>query len=205
MVPGDENTGVREPADTGLGDGEANDIDARHAIGDSVPHDDDPPLADDELPAQQLADLHAEISTLRDEILRARAEADNVRKRAVRDVEAAHKYALERFIAELLPVRDSLDSGESVAGNADAASLQEGITLTLKLLTDAMDKAGVRAIDPLGEKFDPEFHQAMTMQEDPDATPGTVLRVMQKGYLLNDRLVRPAMVIVARASAPPDA
>lgn len=144
------------------------------------------------------ADWREQLTALRDEVLRARAEADNVRKRAVRDVEAAHKYGLERLVAELLPVRDSLDAGLLTAATADSATLRDGITLTRNMLVAALAKFEVIELDPLGEKFNPEQHQAMTMQDDPVAEPGTILRVMQKGYLLHDRLVRPAMVVVAR-------
>lgn len=144
------------------------------------------------------ADWREQLTALRDEVLRARAEADNVRKRAVRDVEAAHKYGLERLVAELLPVRDSLDAGLLTAATADSATLRDGITLTRNMLVAALAKFEVIELDPFGEKFNPEQHQAMTMQDDPVAEPGTILRVMQKGYLLHDRLVRPAMVVVAR-------
>lgn len=152
-------------------------------------------------PAAEVERLEAELTELRNDVLRARAEADNTRKRAERDVEAAHKYGLERFVGELLPVKDSMDMGLSAAGTAtDVATLREGMELTLKMLEDMFAKLGVRVVDPLGEPFDPEFHQAMTMEDSAEAAPGTVLRVMQKGYLLNDRLVRPALVVVARAA-----
>jgi molecular chaperone GrpE len=144
--------------------------------------------------AGRMAEAH------RNELLRARAELDNVRKRAARDVENAHRYSLERFVNEILPVKDSLELGMAAATqSADIASLREGVELTLKLFVAALSKCGVQAVEPVGEKFNPEFHQAMTMRESGEAEPGTVLTVVQKGYLLNDRLVRPALVIVAQA------
>ena len=135
-----------------------------------------------------------------DRALRAQAELENVRRRMARDVENAHKFALERFVSELLPVKDSLELGLTATAEegAGATSIAEGLELTLRMLEQAMEKFGVRVVDPAGESFDPEFHQAMTMQESDTAESGTVLTVVQKGYLLNQRLVRPAMVIVAK-------
>ena len=136
----------------------------------------------------------------REDMLRARAEADNVRKRAERDVAAAHKFGLERFIGQLLPVKDSMDLGfDALDGATDIEAIREGMELTRKMLEDALEKSGVVSVDPMGEKFDPEFHQAMTMQPSAEAEPGIILEVMQKGYVLNERLIRPAMVIVAKA------
>ena len=131
--------------------------------------------------------------------LRARAELENVRKRAERDVASAHRYGLERFVNEFLPVRDSLELGVSAAGDdAVVAQVREGMELTLKLMTAAFDKLGIEVIDPSGESFDPELHQAMSMQEGEDGQSGSVLSVVQKGYRLNERLVRPALVVVAK-------
>ena len=158
---------------------------------------DAPPEAEDAL--DETEHLRAEVETLKNEILRARADTENFRKRAARDVEAAHKYGLERLIGELLPVKDSVDMGLSAAHSAtDVESLTEGMELTVKMFNDFLDKLGVTEIDPHGAPFDPDFHQAMTVEESAEAEPGTVLRVMQKGFLLNDRLVRPALVIVAK-------
>lgn len=141
-----------------------------------------------------------ESASARDEMLRARAEADNVRKRAERDVAAAHKYGLERFLATLLPIKDSIDLGFDALDSAtDINAIREGMVLTAKMFDDALEKAGVSAVRPLGEAFNPEFHQAMTMQPSVDQSPGTILAVMQPGYVLNDRLLRPAMVVVAKA------
>ena len=134
-----------------------------------------------------------------EQYLRASAELDNVRKRAQRDIEAANRYGLEKFAAELLPVRDSLELAVQNSGRADARSLREGQEATLQLLSRALEKLGVKLIDPIGEPFDPARHEAMMTQESPTAEPNSVLKVVQPGYELNGRLLRPARVIVARA------
>jgi len=134
-------------------------------------------------------------------VLRLQAELENLRKRSQRELENAHKYALEKFVQELLPVKDSLEMGLAAANEGDgesAAKLREGMELTLKMLQAALEKFGVKEIDPQGQPFDPELHQAMSTVESDDAEPNTVVTVMQKGYLLNDRLIRPAMVVVAK-------
>ncbi len=143
-----------------------------------------------------LAELQAKADDNWDRYLRTAAELENVRKRSARDVENAHKFALERFGKDLLAVKDSLEMGLSVE-NADETSLREGSETTLKLLSGTLERFGIVEIDPAGEPFDPEFHEAMTMQPSPDAEPGSVLTVIQKGYTLNGRLLRPAMVVVA--------
>lgn len=149
----------------------------------------------------ELEQARAQVASLKDELLRGRAELDNQRKRAERDLEAAHKYALERFIHELLPVKDSLDLGLKAAATAtDVASLSQGMAMTIKMFDDFFEKLSIRQINPEGERFDPEFHQAMTMEEAPHVAPGTVTRVMQSGYVLNQRLLRPALVVVAKAA-----
>lgn len=135
----------------------------------------------------------------RDQLLRAAAELENIRKRAARDVEQAHRYALERFAQELLAVADSLELAVANAGKADAASLAAGQEATLRLLTSTLGKFAIEPIEPAGEPFDPERHEAMAMQPSPTAEPGSVLQVVQRGYQLNGRLLRPARVIVARA------
>lgn len=132
-----------------------------------------------------------------DRYLRAAAEMENVRKRAARDVEHARKFALENFGKELLAVKDSLEMGLAAGESADAQSLLEGSEATLKLLAGTLERFGVTEVDPAGEPFDPEYHEAMTMQPSADAEPGSVLTVIQKGYSLNGRLLRPARVIVA--------
>ena len=131
--------------------------------------------------------------------LRAVAELDNVRKRHARDLDNAVKFGLEKFAAELLEVRDSLEMGLEAGEKADARSLLAGKEATLRLLNKAFEKQGIVEINPVGEPFDPQLHEAMAMQESGSAEPNTVLQVVQKGYQLNGRLLRPARVIVARA------
>ncbi|MGB5306486.1 MAG: nucleotide exchange factor GrpE [Gammaproteobacteria bacterium] len=138
-----------------------------------------------------------------DQCLRLRADLDNMHKRSERELANAHKYSLEKFARELLPVRDSLELGLAAASeeHADAGKVREGVELTLQMLNGALDKFAIQEIDPQDEPFNPEFHQAMSMQERADVEPGTVVTVVQKGYLLHDRLIRPAMVIVSQAPA----
>src|SRR6266436_3874839 len=136
-----------------------------------------------------------------EQYLRAVAELDNVRKRAQRDIEAANRYGLEKFASELLPVKDSLELAVQNAARADASSLREGQEATLQLLARALEKLGVSMIDPLGEPFDPERHEAMMTRESGTAEPNSVLEVVQPGYELNGRLLRPARVVVAREPA----
>ncbi|HEY9148538.1 MAG TPA: nucleotide exchange factor GrpE [Gammaproteobacteria bacterium] len=136
-----------------------------------------------------------------DKALRLQAELDNTQRRAQRDIESAHKYALEKFALELLPVKDSLEMGLAAAQGSDhevADKLREGTELTLKMLTSAMEKFGIAEVDPQGQPFNPECHQAMTMQPSSEHEANTVMAVMQKGYLLNERLLRPAMVVVSK-------
>ncbi len=139
--------------------------------------------------------------------LRLQAEIDNLHKRSQRDIENAHKYGLEKFANALLPVRDSLEMGIAAAvqgQNVDPAKLIEGSELTLKMLAGVLEKFGITELNPQGESFNPQFHEAMSIQPREDVAPNTVVMVVQKGYLLNDRLIRPAMVIVSKA-APGDA
>ena len=149
-----------------------------------------------------LEDARAKADEHWDELLRSKAELENMRRRAQRDVENAHKYALDKFVQEILPVKDSLELGLAAIGGDDeeSAKHREGIDLTLKMCGSVMEKFGIKALDPTGEAFNPEHHQAMSMQESAEAAPNTVLTVVQKGYLLNERLVRPAMVIVSKAA-----
>ena len=156
------------------------------------------PQSPEEL-ARELEEARRDAQEHREMALRARAELENLRKRAERDVANAHRYGLERFVNEFLPVRDSLELGVSAAGDdAGVTQVREGMELTLKLMTAAFDKLGIEVIDPSGEPFDPELHQAMSMQEGEDGQSGSVLSVVQKGYRLNERLVRPALVVVAK-------
>jgi molecular chaperone GrpE len=148
-----------------------------------------------------LADAAVEIANLQDRALRAQAELENVRRRAARDVENAHKYALENFAADLLPVLDSLEKALEAtvgAGAEDARTLGEGVELSLKLFLSTCEKAGLSQVDPHGEPFDPQLHEAIAMVPNPDAEPNSVMEVMQKGYTLNGRLVRAARVVVVQ-------
>ena len=150
-----------------------------------------------------LQDAQAKADQYWNQLLLARAEMENSRRRSERDVESAHKYALEKFVRELLPVKDSLELGLAAATGegAELDKLREGMELTLKMLGAALEKFGVKEVNPKGEKFNPERHQAMAMQESATSEPNTVLTVYQKGYLLNERLIRPAMVVVSSAAA----
>jgi len=163
-----------------------------------------------EIPEGDPQELHALLTDARnkadehwDQCLRLQADIENLRKRKERDVANAHKFALDKFAVDLLPVRDSLEMGLAAADSAEAAKLREGSELTLKMLASAMDKYNIKEVSALNEQFNPEYHEAMSMQEREDVPPNTVVTVVQKGYLLNDRLIRPAMVIVSRAAAQP--
>jgi molecular chaperone GrpE len=134
-----------------------------------------------------------------DQYLRAVAELDNVRKRAQRDIEAANRYGIEKFVAELLPVKDSLELAIENAGRADSASILAGQEATLKLLEKALKSQDVHKLDPVGEPFDPSRHEAMMAQPSASAEPNSILKVVQPGYELNGRLLRPARVIIAKA------
>ena len=144
-----------------------------------------------------LAAAEAKASENWERYLRAAAEAENTRKRAARDVEKAHKFALEQIGKELLAVRDTLELGLASAENASIESLLEGSSATLKLLTTTMERFGIAVVDPAGEPFDPEYHEAISVQPSETVEPGSVLTVVQKGYSLNGRLLRPALVVVA--------
>jgi molecular chaperone GrpE len=151
--------------------------------------------------AAKIGQLEDELISAKEQALRAAAEAQNARRRAEQDVEKAHKFALDKFTADLLPVVDNLERALE-AGNADGAeivSLNEGVELTLKALVSSLIKHKIEALNPAGEPFDPQFHQAITMISNPDCEPNTVMDVIQKGYTLNGRLVRPAMVVVSKA------
>ena len=148
---------------------------------------------------KQLNDARIQAEEHWEKLLRTQAELENLRKRSKRDIENAHKFGIEKFITELLPVKDSLELGLDAANEQpDAEKLRKGTELTLKILEQVLERFNVHDIDPMGEKFDPDKHQAMTMQESVEHEPNTVIGVMQKGYILNDRLIRPAMVIVSK-------
>lgn len=145
-----------------------------------------------------LAAAQEELARHRDAMLRMQAEMENLRKRLLREVEKSRKFALERIMKDLLQVRDSMERGLAMAdASATAESLIEGEKLTLKMLVKLMEDHGLEVIDPLGEMFDPELHEAMTVMPAPDAAENTVLEVLQKGFRLHDRLIRPARVIVS--------
>ncbi|MFP4295777.1 MAG: nucleotide exchange factor GrpE [Halothiobacillaceae bacterium] len=148
---------------------------------------------------QALTDARAEVEVQRNEVLRLHAEMDNLRKRVEKDVQNAHKYALERFVEGLLPVVDSLEMGLEAAARDEASvdTIREGTEMTLRMMLQALEKNGVEVVSPEGERFDPDLHQAMSMQPD-DGEPNRVVGVMQKGYRLNGRVVRPALVVVSK-------
>jgi molecular chaperone GrpE len=152
-------------------------------------------------PEQVMAQLEADLAEAQDAALRAKADAVNVQRRAEQEVDKARKFALERFISELLPVVDNMERALEAAGSDEAVRpIVEGVELTQKSLIDALQKHGVETVDPMGEPFDPQIAQAMSMVENPEVEPNTVIAVMQKGYQLNGRLVRPAMVMVSKAA-----
>jgi molecular chaperone GrpE len=150
--------------------------------------------------AAELAFAEAQLQESRDAQLRAFAEMENVRKRAQRDVEAAHRFAVERFAADIVEVRDTLELGIAASTTAaDSAAMLEGMSATLRMIDKAFEKAGIAVVDPAGEAFNPEFHEAMVTQPSAEHEPGTIMHVVQKGFTLSGRLIRPARVIIARA------
>jgi molecular chaperone GrpE len=171
-----------------------------------------PPPPPQELPSPDIGAIEKELEEIRaqavenhDKFMRAKAETENVRRRAETDVANAHKYAVERFAAEITAVRDSLDLACNVDLSGDnrevVQKMHEGLELTLKLIDDTFRKFGLSLLDPRGEKFDPNRHQAISMVESAEVAPNHVVTVVQKGYLLHDRVLRPAMVVVAKARA----
>ncbi|TMN89407.1 nucleotide exchange factor GrpE [Pseudoalteromonas phenolica] len=160
-------------------------------------------------PEEEIAGLYLEleaakqtIADQKDSVVRAAADVENMRRRAAQDVEKAHKFALEKFANELLPVIDNLNRAIEFSDreNETLKPVLEGVEMTLKSFEDAVAKFGVETVNPQGETFNPEFHQAMSIQPSNDVAPNTVLAVMQKGYTLNGRLLRPAMVMVSKAA-----
>ncbi len=156
----------------------------------------------DAVPEDPIIQLEGEVAAARDAALRAQADAQNVKRRAEQDVEKARKFALESFARELLAVVDNLERALEATAGQDAAvkPVTEGVELTLKSFLDALRKFNVEAVDPQGEPFDPNLHQAMSMVENNEVEPNSVIAVMQKGYTLNGRLLRPAMVMVSKAA-----
>ncbi|KFL38018.1 nucleotide exchange factor GrpE [Arenimonas donghaensis] len=157
--------------------------------------EDAPDLDTDSL-ANELEQLRGALGDLREEALRERAELENQRKRLARDVDQARRFANEKLLSQLLPVLDSLEAGLKAAGDA-TGPLKDGLELTLRQLLKVGEDNGLAQINPEGEAFDPEWHQAISQLESPGAEPGSVLQVFQKGYALNERLLRPALVVVA--------
>ena len=168
-----------------------------------------PPMGEAETPDQtpvdtrtaeletKLNEARAEAEKLRDEWLRAKAETENVRRRGQEDVAKAHRFGIEGFASALLAVKDSLDAALTVQ-NPSVESFKEGVEITAKQLESAFEKFSLKAIDPHGEKFDPHRHQAISQVDAPDKEPNTIVTVLQKGYLLHDRVLRPALVVVSK-------
>ena len=168
-----------------------------------------PPMGDAETPdpasvdariaelETKLNEARADAEKMRDEWLRAKAETENVRRRGQEDVSKAHRFGIEGFASALLAVKDSLDAALTVQ-NPSVESFKEGVEITAKQLDSAFEKFSLKAIDPQGEKFDPHRHQAISQVEAPDKEPNTIVTVLQKGYLLHDRVLRPALVVVSK-------
>ena len=153
-----------------------------------------------------LAEAQGKADDYLNQLLRAKADMENMRRRTEREIANIHKYAIEKFAAELLPVKDSLELGLEALnkGSVDIDKVREGLELKIKMLNAALEKFGIKEVNPLGEKFDPGLHQAMTVAESGEVQPNTVLTVHQKGYLIHDRLIRPAMVVVSVANKKPE-
>ncbi|BCJ09061.1 MULTISPECIES: nucleotide exchange factor GrpE [unclassified Pseudomonas] len=153
----------------------------------------------------RVLELEEQLAAAKDQSLRAAADLQNIRRRAEQDVEKAHKFALEKFAGDLLPIIDSLERGLELSSADDETikPMREGIELTLKMFQDTLKRYSLEAIDPHGQPFNAEHHQAMAMQESADVEPNSVLKVFQKGYQLNGRLLRPAMVVVSKAPSAP--
>nr|WP_300312275.1 nucleotide exchange factor GrpE [Halomonas sp.] len=152
------------------------------------------------LMATRVEELEQDLAEAKDQLLRTAAEAQNVRRRAEAEAEKARKFALEKFIKEMLPVVDSLEKALESMGSDASEAHREGVSMTLKMQLDVLGKFGVEVLEPQGEPFDPQLHEAMAMVPNPAVDPNTVIDVMQKGYVLNGRLVRPAMVVVSQAA-----
>ena len=149
----------------------------------------------------KIEELEKKLIDAKDQSLRSSAELQNIRRRSEQDVQKAHKFALEKFSSDLLPVIDTLERAlEMSVVSEETKDMREGIELTIKMFQDALKRHHLEAIDPLGEPFSPDHHQAMSMEVSDKVEPGSVLKVFQKGYLLNGRLIRPAMVVVSKAA-----
>lgn len=150
---------------------------------------------------KKLVDAEEVASRANDDLLRVQAEMQNLRRRSEQDIEKAHKYSQEKFSTELLSVMDNLERALAAAANHEddtVKAIYEGVDLTLKSFTDCFNRFHIEAVDPMGEPFDPQLHQAMTIIENAEVEPNTVIEVMQKGYTLHGRVIRPAMVVVSK-------
>lgn len=181
-----------------LVEGELEDVADAAEKAEPVASDSDNPEA--EMLAARVEELEQSLTEAKDQSLRAAAEAQNVRRRAEQDAEKSRKFALEKFVKELLPVVDSLEKALEAMADGASDTHREGVSMTLKLQLDVLGKFGVEVVDPAGEPFDPQYHEAMAMVPNPELDPNSVMEVIQKGYLLNGRLVRPAMVVVSQAA-----
>jgi len=160
--------------------------------------EDNSPTEDEAEESSKIAELENRNKELEESLLRAKAEADNVRKRAAKDVQSAHKFGTENFVKEILPLKDSLELGvASAEEGTEISAVKEGFDLTLKMFSDTLARLEVKELDPIDESFDPEKHQAMTTEYVEGKPSGVVVKVFQKGYLLHERLVRPALVVVS--------
>ena len=202
MADHDQKQQATEEAETGADQAQVNESQGQEGPGQASPGQEGPAAdAAEQSPEEIIAGLEAEVAEARDSVLRAHADAQNVMRRAEQDVEKARKFALESFARELLPVVDNLERALEAASGDDAAvkAIAEGVDLTLKSFQGALGKFHIEAVDPTGEPFDPNLHQAMSMVENAEVEPNTVIAVMMKGYTLNGRLLRPAMVMVSKA------
>ena len=198
----DENTAANdEPPTSPAGDNGEAKLDEVNAEIEAELMDEMDAEAAEQEQQSETQQLRAEVATANDQVLRVQAEMQNVRRRAERDVENAHKYALDKFAADLLPVVDNLERALAAIDSADEGqkAVAEGLELTLKSFMEVLVRYKIEAIDPAGEPFDAELHQAVSMVPNPDLEHNTVMDVFQKGYSLNGRLVRPAMVVVSQA------
>jgi len=195
--PATEEPTAGAAAEEGARDGDRGEAPATAETGDQAAAEGTEP---DLREALEAAEARAEENW--NQFLRARAEMENMRRRAERDVEHARRQSLEKLAGELLAVKDSLEMGVNAANedNADVAKLREGSELTLRMFAQALEKFGIEELNPQGERFDPERHEAMAAQESAEHEPNTVIHVLQKGYRLGERLLRPAMVIVAKGA-----
>ena len=198
----DENTAANdEPQTSPAGDNGEAKLDEVNAEIEAELMDEMDAEAAEQEQQSETQQLRAEVTTANDQVLRVQAEMQNVRRRAERDVENAHKYALDKFAADLLPVVDNLERALAAIDSADEGqkAVAEGLELTLKSFMEVLVRYKIEAIDPAGQPFDAELHQAVSMVPNPDLEHNTVMDVFQKGYTLNGRLVRPAMVVVSQA------